>query len=239
MNIKEKIKNQLIKESDFAYKTFTASLIPTIDNVLGVRLPKLRKIAKNLASSEDCNDFLALNNFDFHEETMLQGMVIGYLKRPLNELLPIVESFVPKINNWAICDSFCCGLKFSNDNKAEVWDFLQKYFHSEKEFDLRFGFVMLLNYFLTDSYIDKVFDVIDEFTDEKYYSKMAVAWLVSVAYTKYPQKTINYLKKSKLSSPTFNKSVQKICESNKVSKEEKAMIKSLKNAYSLNKSKPF
>ena len=87
---------------------------------------------------------------------------------------------------------------------------------------------MLLNYYLRDEYIDRVLRIVDDFKDDRYYSRMAVAWLISICYIKYPHKTKKYLKNSKLDDWTYNKSIQKICESLKVDKTIKEKIKLMK-----------
>ena len=222
------IRKQLEELSEKDYQKFSASLIPNINNVLGVRTPILRKLSKEILKNKNNEKFLKTNQFKYMEEYMLKGMVIGLLKNPIEEVLVYTKEFVPTIDNWAVCDCFCCSLKITNKNLDAVWDFLQSYFKSAKEYEIRFAYVMLLNYYLIDEYIDKVIELIDTFKDDRYYSKMAVAWLVSIAYIKYPQKTEKYLKKSKLNDWTFNKSIQKICESLKVDKETKEKLKLMK-----------
>ena len=87
---------------------------------------------------------------------------------------------------------------------------------------------MLLEYFVEAAYIDGCLKLIDEFKDARYYAQMACAWALSVCYIKFPQKTLLYLKRSKLDNWTFNKGVQKICESLRVDETTKTMLKSLK-----------
>lgn len=222
------IKLQILEKAENDYKEFFSSLIPNINNVLGVRLPVLRKIAKEIYKSEKWEDFIKQTDCQYMEEIMLQGMVIGLVKKSPEEILELVKDFVPKINNWAVCDTFCVGLKFTNKNKELVWDFIQPYFKSKEEYDIRFGYVMLLSYFIDDDYIDRILDLIDNFRDERYYSRMAVAWALSICYVKQPEKTLEYLKTSKLDNWTFNKSIQKICESLRVDKSTKNMLKCLK-----------
>lgn len=162
------------------------------------------------------------------EEYMLKGMLIGLLKEPVEVIINYIKLFVPQIDNWAVCDSFCNSLKFTKYNLKEVWDFLQQYFESSSEYEIRFAYVMLLNYYLSDEYIDKVFCLVDKFKDNRYYAQMSVAWLVSICYIKYPSKTEQYLKKSKLDNWTYNKSIQKICESLKIDKETKIKLRMMK-----------
>lgn len=221
------IRKRLEKEADKKFQKFTAALIPNIDNVLGVRTPVLRKIAKELYKSGEFAFMFELQA-QYMEENMLKGMIIGLFKKPAEDVLSYVQDFVPTIDNWAVCDNFCCSLKMTKDNLSLVWNFIQPYFKSDKEFEIRFAYVMLLNYYLIDEYIDKVLNIVDEFNDDRYYSQMAVAWLVSICYIKYPKKTEKYLKKSNLNDWTYNKSIQKICESLKVDKKTKSQLKLMK-----------
>ena len=222
------IKQQLIKNSEEKYRKFSQSLIPNINNVLGVRLPILRKIAKEIYKSENWQDFLKQNDLEYMEETMLQAMIIGLAKNSPENILEMVKFFISKIDNWSVCDCFCGGLKFASQNQEIVWDFIQPYFKSEKEFEIRFAYVMLLNYFVNENYIDQCLNLIDEFKDTRYYAQMACAWTLSICYIRFPQKTLVYLEKSKLDNWTFNRGIQKICESLRVDKKTKNMLKCMK-----------
>ena len=101
------VKAQLLELAEPNYQQFTARLLPDISNILGVRLPVLRKIAKQIAK-ENWREFLRQNDEVYFEEIMLKGMVIGYIKdASVHEIMKFTETFVPKINNWSVCDSFC------------------------------------------------------------------------------------------------------------------------------------
>ncbi|WP_195575596.1 DNA alkylation repair protein [Paenibacillus sp. 1001270B_150601_E10] len=221
------IKEQLESLADEDYQKFSTALIPTINNVLGVRLPKLRALAKEIAKG-DWRAYLQEADEEYFEEVMLQGMVIGYVKAELHDILEYVAQFVPKINNWSVCDSFCAGLKMTSKHQAEVWTFLQPYLHSRKEYELRFGAVMLLQYYVDETYLPQVLQLLDQIRHEEYYVKMAVAWAISICYVKYPEQTLIYLKDNSLDDFTYNKALQKITESTRVDAEMKAFIRSLK-----------
>ncbi|MNW35307.1 DNA alkylation repair enzyme [compost metagenome] len=231
--MKEQIKNQLLQLADHKYQKFATSLIPNIDNdtVLGVRLPELRKLAKSLAK-DDCRTYLKASlkgsECEYFEEIMLQGMLIGYVKTDIEEILEYVGNFVPKINNWSICDSFCIGLKFTNKNKDKVWPFLQSYLSSAQEYELRFGVVMLLNFFVDEEYIDEVLRLLNRIEHKGYYVKMAVAWAVSICFIKLPGQTMVLLRNNTLDDFTFNKALQKITESYRVDQETKMRIRGMK-----------
>lgn len=220
------IKNQLLELSDTHHKKFTASLIPNVDNILGIKLPELRKIAQLLAK-EGWQEYLELDNKEYFEETMIEGLTISYLKLDIDEHLKYVKNFIPKINNWAVCDSFCNSLKFTKKNYKKVWDFINSYLESKNEYDLRFVAVMYLSFYINDQYIDDVLNNLNNIKNEGYYVKMAVAWALSVCFVKFPKKTMIFLENNNLDDFTFNKSLQKITESFRVDKPSKFIIKSM------------
>lgn len=225
--MKNTIRTQIFELIEPEYQKFSAALIPNINNLLGVRLPELRKIAKKIAKN-DWRTYLKTAEDDYFEETMLQGMVIGYIKTDIDEHLSYVTSFVPKIDNWSVCDSFCVGLKFTKEHSKRVWEFLQSYLSSENEFEVRFGVVMLLDFYIENEYIDEVLNLLDSTKHKGFYAQMAVAWAISICYIKSPNLTLDYLKDNTLDDFTYNKALQKITESYRVDKETKALIRSMK-----------
>ena len=223
----ENIREKLFEKQDLKYKEFHSSLCPNVDNIIGVRVPDLRKMAKEIAS-QDYKKFLSQAKDDYYEELLLQGLVIGYAKISIEDTFKYLKKFVPKINSWAVCDITCSNLKITKKYMKEMWEFLEQYINSKNEYEIRFALVMYLNYFLTDDYIDEILLKIDKITNEEYYVQMAIAWLISFAYIKQKEKTEKYLLKNKLDKFTLNKSIQKICESYRVSKEDKEKLRKLK-----------
>lgn len=225
--MKEKICQELKEIAEEDYRIFATKLIPNINNLLGVRLPTLRKMAKKIVQS-DYKCYLAIDNLLYFEEVMLQGMVICNLKLPWSERLFYVKRFIPKINNWSVCDSFCCGLKFEVEEKELVWQFIQPYLVSNVPYDIRFAVVMLLFHFVDDQYAQKVFTLFDKIKYDDYYVKMAVAWAISIYFRDLPTVTMLYLQKNQLDDWTYNKALQKITESLKVDCNTKVIIRTMK-----------
>ncbi|WP_217595359.1 DNA alkylation repair protein [Cohnella sp. GbtcB17] len=221
------VREQLEALAEPGYQKFASSLIPNIDNVMGVRLPALRRIAIGAARG-DWRTWLDRAGGEAFEEIMLQAMVIGYADMALEERLRYVADFVPKIDNWSVCDRFCLGLKFARDNQAAVWAFIQPYLKSAREYDIRFGVVMLLEHFIDETYAQEMLKLLDEVSHEGYYVKMAVAWAVSMCYVKFPEQTEAYLAGCALDDFTFNKSLQKIVESYRVSTDAKQRIRGMR-----------
>lgn len=221
------LRDKLFELSDDKFKTFHSRLCPNTDNIIGVRLPLLRQLAKEIAKG-DWRNFLSNSKEEYYEEILINGLVIAYAKCDVEERLNYIESFVPKIDNWAICDSFCNTLKFVNKNKEIMWEFIQSYLKSYNEFEIRFAVVIILNYYITEDYIDLVLKTLDNIKHDGYYVKMAIAWAISMCFVKFEEKTMAYLKDNSLDDFTYNKSLQKICESLRVDKNTKELIKSMK-----------
>lgn len=221
------IRKELETLADEKYREFSSKLIPNINNVLGVRLPALRKIAKRLAL-EDYEQYLVETDLIYFEEIMLQGMIIGYLNTSWKDKTKYVTQFVPKIDNWSVCDSFCTGLKFDEKDKKDVWLFLQPYLKSKEAYEIRFAVVMLLFNFVDKQYTTKVFSAFNKIKHDNYYVKMSVAWAVSIYFRDLPEVTMPYLRNNKLDDWTYNKALQKITESLAVDNETKNTIRSMK-----------
>jgi len=222
------IVQNLFEKQDLKYKEFHSKLCPGIDNIIGVRIPDLRKLAKEIANSNNWQEFLNNVENKYYEETMIEGLVIGYLKIPFQEKIKYLEKYIPKIDNWAICDTVSSNLKVKQNEKYELWEFLQKYVSSKNEFEVRFVIVMWLFHFMEDKFIDKILVQLENLYNEKYYTKMAVAWLLSIGLIKQEDKTLEYLKTSNIDDFTYNKALQKAIESYRVSNNKKEIYKSMK-----------
>lgn len=226
---RQPLQQQLTELAEPAYQKFASSLLPGISGVIGVRLPLLRKLAKQLARGE-WRPFIEAADVALFEESMLQGMVIGYAKLTLEERLQYMSLFVPRINNWSVCDSFCGGLTFAKQQQAPVWSFLQPYLQSTEEYEVRFGVVMLLNFFINEDYIERVLLAMEQVKHSGYYAKMAVAWALSICFVKQPEYTLRYLQHNTLDDFTYNKTLQKIIESQRILPETKAMIRQMRRS---------
>lgn len=226
-DINAEIKEVLVKYSEEDYKKFSSKLLPESETLLGVRIPALRKIAKGLAKG-DWKSYLAGASDDTFEEVMLQGLTIGYVKSEPSDIIEALKNFIPKIKNWSVCDSSVMGLKIVKKYPDIFWDFIQPYLSDEKEYSVRFAFVVILTYYIDEAHLEKIFNIFDSFSNDGYYAQMAAAWALSVCYVKFPKETYEYILKSKLDDFTFNKSIQKIIESYRVDTESKRILRALR-----------
>lgn len=222
------VKAQLLELAEPSYQEFSSRLLPGTTNILGVRLPILRKIAKQIAK-ENWREFLKQNDEVYFEEVMLKGMVIGYTKdASVFEIMQYIKNFVPKIDNWSVCDSFCSGLKITKKHQQQFWPMITSYLSSDNEFEVRFGIVMMLNYYVDNKYVVDTLNHLEQVNHSGYYVRIAIAWAISVCYVQYPNLTLSYLKESQLDTFTYNKALQKICESLKSDQKTKELMKQLK-----------
>ena len=227
--IKEEIKNKLKELADSKYKEFHSGLCPNTENILGVRVPVLRNYAKEISKQYEIEVLLKNIDNEYYEEVLLQGMLIGLSKeKDIEKILGYIKEFIPKIDNWAICDGFCAGLKITKKNKEIMREFLKPYLNSSKEFEIRFGIVMILDYYIEEKYLEENFKIFEHIKNEEYYVQMAIAWAISICLIKYFDKTIDYLKISKLDKFTYNKSLQKGIESFRISEENKKILRNMK-----------
>ncbi|MCI8384101.1 MAG: DNA alkylation repair protein [Clostridia bacterium] len=226
--MRQKVKEKLWELADTKYKEFQSGLCPGINNIIGVRVPILRNYAKELAKEYEIQELLQQIDNQYYEEIMLQGMLIGLEKKEFKIIQKHIEEYVPKIDNWAVCDVFCTGLKITKKQKEEMWELIEKYLKSNQEFELRFAIVMILDFYVEEKYIERIFQIFERITSQYYYVQMAVAWAISICLIKFYEQTLEFLKFAKLDLFTYNKALQKAIESYQITKEQKEILRKMK-----------
>lgn len=227
-NLKDykKYEDYLFSLQDLDYQKFHSKITKTNYKIIGIRVPLMRKIADNIYKG---NYLKYLESYDnnYYEEIFIRGIVISKIK-DINILIKQMKEFVLKIDNWAICDSFCNSLKIVNKNKDIFWDEILNFIKSDKEFVVRVGIILILNFYIEEKYLDKIFNIFENLNTDKYYINMAISWTICEMYIKYKDKTLKYMKKNKLNSFVQNKTISKIKDSYRISKEEKEYLNQLK-----------
>ena len=232
MNTPLDIKAELLRLAEQGNKPFTQSLNPGVPNVLGIRIPLLRKLAARIAKG-DWKVYLTTADTYYMEERMLQGMVLGCTRpdRDVEVYLERVTRFVHMINSWSVCDTFKFGggKKFIEANRDRLWQYLKDWMQAKGEYEIRFGVVMSMQLFIDEEHIDELLRLYDGIRHEGYYVKMGVAWALSVCFVKFPDITLRYLQgPNSLDNFTYNKALQKITESYRVDAASKQTIKGMK-----------
>ena len=226
----EEIEKSLIELKDEKYRDFNKSLCPdTNRQMLGVRIPMLRKLAKNIVKQGEWERFVKNDNTKYFEEVLLQGLIIGYSKISLTEKLEYIKIFVPRIDSWAINDTFVPTLKIKENELKEYWDFILNYVKSKNEFEVRFAVISMLDYFIIDEYVDKVIEILNNINHEGYYVKMGIAWTLAEIGIKYNEKAMRFLEQeNNLDKFTYNKTLQKMIESYRIESEQKDILRKMK-----------
>lgn len=218
----------LQEEAEAEFREFQKKLIPGSKPILGIRTPRMRTIAQQIARG--CyEEFFKECHTDTYEEVMIQGLVIGYLK-PLSyeHFCSLVDHFVPLIDNWAVNDCFCGSLKQVKKYSADFFFHLDRYLHSDNPWEIRAGLILMLSHYLKEDTIEEVLKRCDQIHMDHYYVRMGQAWLIATAYAKFRDLTQEYLEHCSLDDWTFNKTIQKCRESYRVNREDKELLKSMK-----------
>ncbi len=217
MNIRE----YLFELKDDDYKDFTSKLTKTKYPLIGVRIPILKRLAREISKKN-----YAVDDSEYFEEIMLEGLSIGYLK-DIDLVIEKLKIFIKKIDDWSVCDSLCANLKITIKNKEKMWDFIISFKNSDKEFELRFMIVMMMDYFI-DTHILEIFEILDNIKYDFYYSNMAIAWLLATALVRKESETLLYLKSSKVNDFVYNKTISKACDSYRINGSLKMKLKQMK-----------
>ena len=226
--------------------------------VMGLHSPEIKQVAKQLSrkggkvvmpdgthrmcanGAEVIRVFEAVPSATLcHEETVIWGYLINLEKCSLDERLAMLTRYVPVLDNWAVCDSYCAHAKWmARADKATLWAFLERWFRSESEFEVRFAVVMAMCYFLNEEWLDKVFERINGLDfgrikskyktakgkpkvaqqgtvqgAEPYYVWMGVAWLLATALAKFPDQTRVFVRSSNLPEDVVKLYIRKARES--------------------------
>lgn len=226
MKSQQKINQFLKQNQDLAYRSFTQKIVTSSYPLLGVRSPILKKFAKELIKDE--GKWYHNYPFQYFEELALYAYSLGFLKEPFQEVIQEIQEFLPYIDNWAINDYACASLKQFKKNQKEGFEFILWCLKQEQPYTVRFGLVLLLDFYINDTYIDQVLKLCNNNYMDHYYVSMAHSWLISICYIKYPKKTIQFLEHAKIRPWVYQKAISKIGDSRRVTNEEKEMLKQMK-----------
>jgi len=217
----------LISLQDLKYREFHTSLVLNSKyEFIGIRVPMMRDVSKKIAKG-NIEEFLKYAQDKYYEEVMIQGLVIAHIK---DEKIfdKYFKKFIKKIDNWAICDSFCSSCKIVEKHEDKYFTEAIELCLNSKEFISRVGLVLILNHFISKEKLSVIFDTLNKITSDEFYINMAEAWLVCEMYTKFPKETTEFIKKNSLNKFTQNKAISKIHDSFRVSAKEKELLKKYK-----------
>lgn len=220
------ITDRLFEMQDTGYRDFQSRLMPDIpkEKVIGVRTPVLRKLAKELAGTEEAAAFISQLPHKYYEEDNLHAFLVCEMKK-FDKCMAEVERFLPYINNWATCD--CFAPKVFKKHRAEVYEKVKQWLGSDKTYTVRFGIVTLMDYLKAD-FEKQMLSLVADIRSEEYYINMATAWYFSMALVWQYDAALPYLLEERLDKWTHNKSIQKAIESRQIDDKTKEYLRTLK-----------
>lgn len=223
------LRDALYAHADEDYRRFNEGLTPGAENrSIGVRMPVLRRFARELLKADPAGFLDASLASETHELRLLHAMVLGGWNCPLAERLARLAAFVPTIDNWAVCDLLCGDLKPAADQLDGLLPFLRACIAGGREFEVRFGYVMLMRYYHADPWIDGTLRLYAGFRHEGYYARMGVAWGLSMLFVRQRDRTLQFLRGDPLDRFTHNKALQKCIESRQISDADKQLLRTLR-----------
>lgn len=218
------IQKALFGMRDEKYRDFHARLMPNIDKnlIIGVRVPQIRAFAKKIKGNTD--DFLEKLPHKYYEENNLHAFLIAEIA-DFDECINKLNAFLPYVDSWATCDSM--KPKCFKKNKTKLILEIEKWLRSNHEYTVRFGILMLMTHFLDEEFDEKYLQRVSKIKSEKYYINMMIAWYFATALSKHWDSTIKRLENGNLADWTLRKTVQKACESCRITENQKKYLKNL------------
>ncbi len=225
--IKDDVRKELKLLAEPKYKDFNEKIVKNEHPMIGVRVPKLRKIAKRIAKNEPLK-FLTKNRLFYYEEILLQGFVIGYMKICDDEKYRYGYEYFKLVKDWSECDLVVATFKFLANDVKKTYDTAIGLCSLKKPFMRRSGIVMLMDYCLTSDYFEKSLSVFLNLKSDDYYVNMAIAWAISECFVKDFDYTFTKFRDCDLDKFTYNKTIQKCAESFRIDDIKKSMLNDLK-----------
>ncbi len=226
-DIEKRVQARLFELQDLGYRDFHSKLMPTVpkEKIIGVRVPQLRKFAKEFAKTEDSKDFLKILPHKYYEEDNLHAFLIEQIK-DFDECISALDDFLLYVDNWATCDMMTP--KVFKNNTEKLLSKIEEWLISDYTYQVRFAMGMLMKFYLDENFDEKYLKLAASVKSDEYYIKMMIAWYFATALAKQWEKTVSYIENKVLDKWTHNKTIQKAVESYRITKEQKEYLKQLK-----------
>ena len=213
--------------SDPAYGDFHSGLIPGLDRekILGVRMPALRRLERELRGTQAAVDFMSTLPHEFYDEYCLHGLLINSIKAYPDALLEL-ERFLPYVDNWAVCDLLSPAAFKARPNG--LMDEIKLWISSGAAYTVRFGLGVLMGFYLDEGFAPEQLELAASCCCEEYYVNMMVAWYFATALCKQERAALPYIEGRRLSRWVHNRSIQKAIESRRIPPELKDYLRTLR-----------
>lgn len=221
------ILSRLLALRDEGYRDFNASLLPTVERsrILGVRVPALRALARELRGTPEAADFLRTLPHEYYEENALHAYLVAE-EKDFSRALAETERFLPYIDNWAVCDGF--SPRVFARHRAELLPHIERWLASDHAYTVRFGVKLLMEHFLDADFSPAYPAWVAAVRSEEYYVNMMLAWYFATALAKQYEPTLPYLTEQRLPRWVHNKTIQKAVESRRIAPAQKDFLRTLR-----------
>lgn len=221
------VQKKLFEMQDIGYRDFHSKLVPTMEKekFIGIRMPVLRKFAKEFGKTEESEMFLKVLPHQYYEENNLHGLLIEQI-RDYDKCLEELERFLPFIDNWATCDMLT--LKIAGKHREVFIREVYRWLESDQPYTIRFGISMLMRHYLDEEFKLEYPEKVAEIRSEEYYVNMMRAWYFATALAKQYEQILPFLEEKRLDSWTHNKTIQKAIESYRITPEQKDYLRTLR-----------
>ena len=227
------IRARLEALADPTYKAFNAKLIPNVDpnTMIGIRVPVLRAVAKDLRGGDRAvvDRFFADLPHKYFEENMLHAILLGDVCGSVGEAIDELTRFLPYADNWAVTDTIRIrALRRAGADARLMLNQLERWMQADATYTVRYAVVELMTNFLDSRFDAAHLRLVGGISSSEYYVNMARAWYFATALAKQWESALPVLQKHILDPWTHNKTIQKACESYRVTPEHKALLRSLR-----------
>ena len=221
------LQERLLTMRDKQYAAFQAKLTPGVskDSIIGIRVPVLRKFAKEFAKETEVNDFMHQLPHKYYDENMLHSLLISQVK-DYDECISLTDAFLPYVDNWAVCDIM--SPKVFAKHKPALTEKIKTWISSQHTFTCRFGIEALMSHYLDKDFKAEYLEIPAAVRSEEYYVKMMVAWFFATALAKQWDAAIPFIEEKRLAPWTHNKTIQKAIESYRITPGQKEYLRTLK-----------
>lgn len=217
----DELLSALFALQDDKYREMQVRIIPNIDSetIIGVRTPDLRRLAKGMENADAFKQALPHRYF---EENQVHSFLLERGK-DFATTVSEVEAFLPYVDNWATCDQL--SPKVFKKYRRELLPYICRWLESDQPYTIRFGIEMLMVHFLEKDFEPSYLEMVAAVRHEDYYVKMMAAWYFATALAKQYDSAFPFLSGYRLEKWTHNKAIQKSVESNRITSEQKEILK--------------
>ena len=221
------LQQALFALQDPDYRAFHSKLMPTVDpeRIIGVRVPALRKLAREFGRTPEAGDFLRALPHDFYEEDNVHALLLNGM-RDYHQVTAALDAFLPYVNNWATCDML--SPRAFQKHPPDLPDRARRWMAAGETYTVRFGIGVLMGFYLDQAFEPRYLDWVAEVRRGEYYVNMMAAWYFATALAKQYEAAVTYIEDRRLAPWTHNKAIQKAAESYRIPPERKAYLRTLK-----------